>query len=179
MNLKNTQDEYGFIAILLHWLMALLLIGLLILGLYMNSLPIGLSKLRLYGWHKEWGILALFLFVPRILWRLVNITPFLAPLLPLWEIIAARMTHWIFYLLMLTLPLTGWMMSSAAGLPVSFFGLFILPDLVSPDENLRMILQQVHLWLAYALIGFILLHTAAALKHHFINHDDILRRMLP
>ena len=175
--LKNTQEAFGYIAILLHWIMAILIIALLILGLYMTSLPVGLQKLKLYGWHKELGVLALALVMLRILWRMSNITP--ALLLPKWEVIAARMTHLTFYFLMISLPLTGWMMSSAAGLPVSFFGLFVLPDLVSPNENLRMILQVSHEWLGYAMIAFICLHVAAALKHHFINKDDILRRMFP
>jgi cytochrome b561 len=179
MQLKNTNNTYGYIAILLHWIMAVLIIALLILGLYMTNLPIGLQKLKLYGWHKELGVLALALVLIRILWRLTNITPSLRPLLPLWEAIAARCTHWIFYLLMLALPITGWIMSSAAGLPVSFFGLFVLPDIISSNETVRMLFQQIHEWLGYAIIGFICLHVAAALKHHFINKDDIMRRMLP
>jgi len=174
--LKNTQERFGFMAILLHWIMAILIIALLILGLYMTTLPVGLQKLRLYGWHKELGVLALAFVIVRILWRISNITPKLD--LAKWEVIAARMTHFTFYLLMLALPLTGWMMSSAAGLPVSFFGLFVLPDLVSPNEALRIIFQETHEWLAYAMIALICLHVAAALKHHFINKDNILRRML-
>lgn len=175
--LKNTDYAFGLIAILFHWIMAILIIALLILGLYMTTLPIGLLKLKLYGWHKEWGVLALMLVGARILWRMINTTPALA--IPRWEVIAARATHFSFYFLMIALPLTGWMLSSAAGLPVSFFGLFILPDLVSADETLRITLQFAHLWLAYIMIAFICLHTGAALKHHFINKDDILRRMFP
>lgn len=179
MHVKNTHTEYGYIAILLHWIMAALIIALLILGLYMTNLPIGLQKLKLYGWHKELGVLALGLVIIRILWRYSNITPSLTPLLPLWEAIAARCTHWIFYLLMIALPITGWIMSSAAGLPVSFFGLFVLPDIVSANEEYRILFQQIHQWLGYAIIAFICLHVAAACKHHFINKDDIMRRMLP
>jgi len=177
--LKNTNNEYGYLAILLHWIMALLIITMLILGLYMVSLPIGLEKLKLYGWHKALGVLILGLVIVRILWRFSNITPSLTPLLPLWEAIAARCTHWIFYLLMLTLPLSGWMMSSASGLPVSFFGLFVLPNIVSPNEAHRILFQEIHHWLGYTIIAFICLHIAAALKHHFIDKDDIMRRMLP
>lgn len=177
--IKNTKEHYGLMAILLHWLMALLIIGLLILGLYMVSLPIGLQKLKLYGWHKEFGVLVLGLVIIRITWRYTNITPLLTPYLPLWEVIAARCTHWIFYFLMLALPLTGWFMSSAAGLPVSFFGLFVLPSPVAANETLRILLQEVHEWLGYAIIAFICLHVAAALKHHFINKDDIMRRIFP
>ena len=176
MHVKNTTDRYGVAAIFLHWLMAVLLIGLLILGLYMVALPISLEKLKLYGWHKEYGLLALWLAILRVAWRIINITPYLA--LPRWERIAARSVHWAFYGFMFALPITGWLITSAAGLPASFFGLFVLPDLVVPDEAQRLLFQEIHEWLGYGLIAAIGLHTCAALKHHFFNKDDILRRML-
>lgn len=176
MQITNSKDTYGIVSIVLHWLMALLLVGLLILGLYMVKLPISLEKLKLYGWHKEYGILALMLVVVRLVWRLANSTPHLS--LPLWEILAARIVHWSFYGFMIALPITGWLISSAAGLPVSFFGLFVLPDLVSPNHDLMNLFEEIHEWLGYGLIATFLLHTSAALKHHFINKDDILRRML-
>lgn len=176
MLIKNTEDNYGIIAIFLHWLMAILIIGLLILGLYMVSLPISLSKLKLYGWHKEYGLLVLALVILRLSWRLFNVTPRLS--LPLLEIMAARTVHLAFYGFMCAMPITGWLMTSAAGLPASFFGLFVLPDLISPNEALRQSFEEVHKWLGYGMIGAIVLHASAALKHHFINKDDILRRML-
>ncbi|KTC84848.1 cytochrome b [Legionella brunensis] len=79
---------------------------------------------------------------------------------------------------MFTLPITGWLITSAAGLSASFFGLFTLPSLIIPNEELRAIFEEIHEWLAYGLIALLALHTAAALKHHFINRDDILRRMI-
>lgn len=177
MRLQNTEESYGPIAIFQHWVMALLIIAMLALGLYMTGLPIGLSKLKYYGWHKALGVLILGLVALRLLWRAINITPSLASLPP-WEKVAARGTHAAFYVLMVLLPLTGWMMSSAAGLPVSFFGWFVLPDLVSPNDDLFKLLRESHGWLAYAMIALICLHVAASLKHHFIDKDDILRRML-
>jgi cytochrome b561 len=176
MQIKNTAYRFGIIAILLHWVMAILLIGLLILGLYMVSIPISLEKLKLYGWHKEYGILALMLVMVRIIWRLSNRIPYLT--LPLWEKIAARTVHWAFYGFMFAMPITGWLITSAAGLPVSFFGLFVLPDLVTPNPDSMQLFQKIHEWLGYGLIATIVLHTSAALKHHFINKDDILKRML-
>ena len=167
---------YGKIAIGLHWVMAFLLICLLVLGLYMVRLPIGLEKLKLYGWHKEYGMLALMLVIVRLTWRLANKTPYLN--IPLLEKIAARTVHWLFYVFMFALPITGWLITSAAGLPVSFFGLFVLPNLVSSDSQSIAFYEQIHQWLGYGLIATFFLHTAAALKHHFINKDDILRRML-
>ena len=176
MRIKNTEDRYGVVTIFLHWIMAVLIIGLLILGIYMVTLPISHAKLKLYGWHKEYGLLALGLVSLRLIWRLSNMTPGL--LLPLLEKLAARTVHWTFYVFMFAMPLTGWLITSAAGLPASFFGWFVLPNLISPNEESRILLEEIHKWLGYGLIATIVLHASAALKHHFINKDDILRRML-
>lgn len=176
MQIKNSTTRFGIVAIALHWIVAILIIGLLALGLYMVALPISLEKLKLYGWHKEYGFLVLFLAIFRLVWRLGNQMPELA--LPKLEKIAARSMHWAFYGFMFVMPITGWLITSSAGLPASFFGLFTLPDLIAPDEHKRQLFEWMHQWLAYALIAAIMLHTAAALKHHFINRDNILRRML-
>lgn len=176
MRIKNNETHFGLVAITLHWLMAILIIGMLCVGLYMTSLPVGMLKLKLYGWHKAFGILILTLVILRILWRLTNATPVLA--LPWWERTAARLAHFVLYVLMLAMPLSGWLMTSAAGLPPSFFGLFTLPNLVAPNDELRELFGLMHEWLAYGLIAVIILHTLAALKHHFIDKDDILRRMI-
>ncbi len=176
MRIKNSKDHFGFIAILLHWVMAILIIGLLILGIYMVNLPISLEKLKLYGWHKEYGILALIVVIIRLFWRWFNTLPHLS--LPMWEKIAARSVHWTFYIFMFAMPITGWIVTSAAGLPASFFGFFVLPNLVSPNEQTRILFQEIHKLLGYGLILLIVLHISAALKHHFINRDDILRRII-
>lgn len=179
MTVMNTDNHYGIVAILLHWLIAVLIIGLLALGLYMTGLPISLEKLKLYGWHKEFGILVLMLAVVRIAWRLANILPSLPDYVPYWQRFAARSMHFAFYLFMFAMPITGWMLTSAAGLPVSFFGLFVLPDLVSANENLRITLETVHTWLGYALIAAICGHIGATIQHYVFHKDNILRRMLP
>jgi len=176
--IHNTEHRYGLIAILLHWLMAMLIFTMLGLGLYMTSLVFSMEKLKLYGWHKELGILILMLAALRLLWRLTSIIPGLPAAMPQWQKLAARAAHLAFYGFMFVMPLTGWLISSAAGLPVSFFGLFILPTLIPADENLRLLFSEMHQWLAYALIATIGAHVAAALQHHFINKDNILRRML-
>lgn len=176
MQLKNTSTHFGLVAISLHWIIAFLIIGLLCLGLYMVDLPLGLTKLKLYGWHKEYGLLVLGLAIVRICWRIINTTPLLA--LPWWEKFAARAMHWAFYGFMFAMPITGWLMSSAANISVSFFGLVTLPNLIAPNEDLRHFFKECHELLAYALIAAILFHVAAALKHHYINKDEILRRMI-
>lgn len=176
MRIRNSDTHFGLIAILLHWIIAILIIGLLALGLYMVELPISLEKLKFYGWHKEYGLLVLALVIVRLGWRLINITPNLS--IPFLEKIAARAVHWAFYGFMFAMPITGWLVTSSAGLPASFFGLFTLPNLVAASQENLLFYSDIHKWLGYGLIATIILHTLAALKHHFINKDDILRRML-
>lgn len=178
MQIKNTLNRYGIIAILLHWLIAILMMTMLALGLYMTSLTFSAQKLKLYGWHKEVGILILMLVILRIIWRLTNILPDLPITIPQWQKLAARATHLAFYSFMFVLPISGWLISSTAGLPVSFFGLFVLPNPMPANQNLHYLFKEMHEWLAYGLIAAICLHVAAALKHHFIDKDDILRRIL-
>lgn len=178
MRFKNTDQHYGLISYLLHWIVAIIIIGLIILGLYMTRIRISSLKLKLYGWHKEFGLLILALFFIRVAWRLSNITPRLPATLPGWQKLAARSVHFAFYIFMFFMPITGWLVTSAAGLPVSFFGWFVLPSLVEPNEAHRLLYAEIHEWLAYGLIATLGAHVGAALKHHFINKDNILRRML-
>lgn len=166
----------------LHWVMALLLGTLIALGLYMTKLPdVGFDtwKIRLVLYHKQLGIVALTLFALRLLWRVGNALPRLVQTLPDWQKVAARFVHLCFYALMLTLPLTGWVMSSAAGIPVTVLGLFTLPDLVSYNDRLSHTLIGVHRYLGYALIVCMAVHIGAALRHHFLLRDDTLKKMLP
>lgn len=180
--LGNTTEHYGAIAILFHWSMALLVIGLAALGLYMVTLPdVGFNtkKITLILYHKQFGMLVLALLAARLAWRVTHILPQLVARLPDWQKLAARFVHLSFYALMFALPMTGWLMSSAAGIPVSFFGLFTLPDLLPHDDYLFQRLIDVHKWLGYALILLIFVHVGAALRHHLVFKDDTLRRMLP
>jgi cytochrome b561 len=178
----DSQERYGAVAILLHWSMAVLVIGLAALGLYMVTLPdagFDTRKITLILYHKEFGMLALALLAARLAWRTTQILPQLVGQLPDWQKITARFVHLCFYALMFALPVTGWLMSSAAGFPVSFLGLFTLPDIIGRDDYLFQRLTDIHKWLGYLLILFIFIHVAASLQHHFLSRDDTLRRMLP
>jgi cytochrome b561 len=180
--IENTEDRYGAVAILFHWSMALLVIGLAALGLYMVTLPdvgFNTNKVTLVLYHKELGLLVLVLLSTRLAWRVTQILPRLVEHLPDWQKIAARFVHLSFYALLFALPMTGYLMSSAAGIPVSFFGLFMLPDFVHRDHGLFQRYIAIHQWLGYVLILFIFVHAGAALRHHFVFKDDTLRRMLP
>jgi cytochrome b561 len=178
----DVPSRYGAIAIALHWLMAIVLILLVVLGLYMVSLPdVGFDtrKIALILYHKQLGIFALTLAVLRLAWRVGHALPALVETLPEWQKVIARFVHLCLYGLMFALPVTGWLMSSAAGFPVSFLGLFELPDFVSPNEYLFRAYVQAHKWLGYALIGLTLVHVGAALGHHFLIKDETLQKMLP
>jgi cytochrome b561 len=180
--LANSEQRYGAVAMTLHWLMALVLVALVVLGLYMVSLPdVGFDKKKvtLILYHKELGILALLLAALRLAWRVGNALPRLVGNLPDWQKVTARFVHLSFYGVMFALPLTGWMMSSATGIPVSFFGLFELPDVVPYNERWFHALIDIHKWLGYALIALFSVHAGAALRHHWVSRDDTLRKMLP
>lgn len=180
--LANTADRYGALAILLHWAMAALLLVLLAMGVYMVQLPdVGFDteKITLILVHKALGMLALAGVVARLAWRVLNPLPRLAEGLPAWQQVAARFVHLWFYALMFALPLTGWLMNSAGGYPLPFFGLFELPDIASRNESLFRLWIVVHRWLGYALVLLLVLHAGAALRHHWRLRDDTLRRILP
>ena len=177
--LDNSPERYGTVAVAFHWLVAALLAGLVALGLYMVSLPdagYDKRKIVLILYHKEFGVLVLLLALARFAWRLRGPMPRLEPA-PAWQKIAARFVHLWLYALMIVLPLTGWIMSSATSLPVSFFGLGFLPDLVPHDEYLFRAFRILHKWLAYGLIAVVAVHAGAALWHHFVARDATLRKM--
>ena len=179
---RNTEQHYGAVAIGLHWLMAALLITLLAMGFYMVSLPdvgFDMRKIALILYHKQLGLLALALAALRLAWRVGNALPSLVETLPDWQKVIARVVHLCFYALMLALPITGWLMSSAAGIPVSLFGLFDLPDLIARNDYLFRALIEIHKWLSCGLIAGIVIHAAAALGHHFLIKDETLRKMWP
>jgi cytochrome b561 len=179
MTIRNTTRRWGAIAQLLHWLIVLLIIAQFTLALLADDLPSGMKKLILLSRHKSIGITILVLACLRLGWRWANPTPTLPPTLKPYERLLARGTHLLLYGLLLAIPLTGWMMSSARGFPVSWFGFFQLPDLVPKDKALYELLVSTHETLAWTLVAIVALHVGAALKHHFMLKDDVLRRMLP
>jgi cytochrome b561 len=170
--------RYGAVAMSLHWLLALALIGLFGFGLYMTSLPFSPWRLKLFNWHKWAGICILALSLLRLLWRCTHRPP-APPPMPAWQRWAAHATHGLMYVLFLAIPLLGWAYSSAAGFPIVVFGVLPLPDFVPVDKGLAEALKPWHGWLAYTLAALVLLHVAAALKHQLVDKDGLLQRMLP
>lgn len=180
--IRNTEYRYGVVAMLFHWAMAGLIIAVAALGLYMVTLPdagFTTTKIRLIVAHKSFGLWVLVLVVPRLLWRLAQRLPRLVAEVPAWQKVAARFVHLVFYALMLAVPLTGWLMSSAAGIPVVFLGEIVLPDLIPYNGHRFRQLMELHQGLAYAFLFFIAIHVGAAFRHHFLIKDDTLRKMLP
>lgn len=171
-------DRYPCLLRALHWLIALLILGLLAVGFYMEDLPASPDKFAIYGLHKSIGIVVLGLVIIRILARLRGPIPPPLPSHKKWEVNLAHLIHGIFYLAMLGMPLSGWAMSSAGGHPVTLFGLN-LPPLVGEDKALGAIMRDIHGILALIFVGGIALHVAGALKHHFIDRDGTLTRMWP
>lgn len=179
--LANSERQYGLVAIALHWVMAVLLTVLIVLGIYMVRLPdVGFNrtKITLIFVHKEIGVLVLAAAALRLAWRQVNPLPQLLETVPEWQQIAAAFVHITLYAMMLAQPLIGWVMSSASGIPVDFLGLFSLPNLVRRDEKLFQLLRSLHDWLGFVMAAFVCLHAAAALRHHFLLRDPTLRRIL-
>ena len=157
--------RYSSFAIVLHWLMALALLALVGLGFYMTDMPMSPLKLKVFSWHKWAGITLLVLVLVRMVWRLVSL--------------AAHGGHLALYGLMLAIPLSGWLMSSAKGFQTVWFGVLPLPDLIGKNLELGKALSGVHWTLNVALLVIVAGHVLAALMHQFVQKDGTLYRMVP
>jgi len=175
--LRNTTHCYGFVAITLHWLMAVMVAGLFVLGDFM-------TRLDYYhpwyyaapDWHRGVGVMAAMLLLLRWWWRLANPLPAIAG--PRWERLAALLVHRLFYLLMTVVTLSGYLITTAKGQGIDVFGLFSVPATLHGAKSQADIAGEIHRLSAWALMGLAPLHGLAALKHHFIDRDATLRRML-
>ncbi len=174
----KAAERYSGIAVLLHWLIALMIFGSLALGLYMVGLKLSPTKLKLYSWHKWLGVTIWLLAVARLAWRLGHPPPPNPPM-PVWQYAAATVSHALLYTLVLVIPVTGWLFSSASGFPVVYFGVLQLPDLIAKSKDAADVLRAVHAYLNYGLMALVAVHIVAALKHHLVDRDPVLHRMLP
>lgn len=184
--LRNTHSGYGLIAIVFHWTMALLIVGMLALGLYMSTLPpTSADAFKLYQLHKSIGFVVLALAIVRLAWRFANPAPKLPEGMSSIERLLAHLAHIGLYGLMFALPLTGWVMVSASpwNIPTILFDTVPVPHLPVPSvlgdkpaaEALMKMLHENGAWL---LIALLVAHVAAALKHHFLSRDTTLQRMI-
>lgn len=175
--IKNSAQKYGIVAKTFHWLLFFMLTFTIIAGNFLVSMPKGVEKMQAAGMHKSFGAVLLMLIMLRLIWRLINETPKLPDETTPIEAFLAKAMHWGLYLLMFAQPLSGMMMTQASGFPVSFFGLFEFPVFLDKSPELAKIFHTMHgsIWiiLTLAVVG----HAGAALHHHFIKKDNVLRQM--
>ncbi|HLQ01478.1 MAG TPA: cytochrome b [Burkholderiales bacterium] len=177
--LRNTADSWGAPAKWFHWVMAALILAQITLGVMAVSWRLSPTKIELFFWHKSTGVLILALAALRLLWRLANPAPALPSGVPAWERAAARSSHLLLYVLMIALPITGWIVNSASNIPFRIFWLIPLPAIVAPDKSTADLVALVHRGLAALLALVLVAHIGAALRHHFVKRNTVLMRMLP
>ena len=179
MSLRNTTDRYGIPAQLLHWGMLALFVALYVVAESFDELPKGPEKFQLIGLHKSLGVAALVLVALRMMWRAVNPVPAAPADTTAMQQKIAGALHALLYVCMIAMPITGYVTSVAGGHPIEVFGLFTLPDLVGPNHDLAEFAEDAHKAIWVGIMVLVGLHAAAALFHHFVVKDTVLRRMLP
>lgn len=179
MPIKNLANRWGGVSITLHWLTALMIAGLVVVGLLMQELGNSPTKIQIYGLHKSIGLTVLALTVLRLLWRLFAGVPEPVAGTPRWQRWASGATHGALYVVLLAMPLSGWLYNSASGFPLKWFGLFKLPKLSGYDAEVKAFALQAHETLFLVLVAIVGVHALAALKHHYFDRDRTLARMLP
>lgn len=179
MSIRNSGARWGALSQLLHWLIVALICAQVSLALTAKELHPGHARFTLIGYHKSIGITILTLAVIRLVWRWMNPVPALPDTLRPYEKALARFTHAALYVILFAMPLSGWIGSSAHAFPVRWFNVFTVPALVGKNLPLSSAMGKVHYAFAILLGVVVVLHIAAALKHHFVLKDDTLRRMLP
>ncbi|MEM9370706.1 MAG: cytochrome b [Pseudomonadota bacterium] len=186
MALFNRRDGWGWPARLIHWSSGAVILFLLVVGTYMNNFVDDVyEQFALFQTHKSWGVVAFMLGVLRLVWRAINSTPELPNTMNGIERLGAKASHLLLYLLVILMPLSGWLMASASPLQDSYgiknmvFGIFELPDPFVPGSmELEAIFSTIHTAAAITLSVMILLHAAAAIRHQFVKRDGLIRRMI-
>lgn len=179
MPIRNTADRWGWISLGIHWLTVVLVLGLALVGLLMDELSNSPAKVQVYGLHKSIGLTVLGLTVLRLLWRLFAGVPQPVPGTPRWQALAASLSHGALYVVLLLMPLSGWLYNSASGFPLKWFGLFSLPKLSGYDPDVKQFAHDMHETLFLVLAAIVTVHALAAIKHHYFDRDRTLVRMLP
>jgi cytochrome b561 len=171
--------RYSRVAILLHWIIAALILVNLYLGLFHEDMSKPVRATMMF-WHKSIGLTVLALTLARLSWRLGHRPPPYDAALKRWEVAVARATHWTFYFLLIAVPLTGWLLISTGGKPVSWFGLFMVPALpVSRADGPHDLFDTLHTIFGWAMLVLVVLHVAGALKHQLQGHRQVFGRMAP
>lgn len=177
--IPDTPHGWGTVGRTLHWLMALLILGMFALGWTAVNYPMSPAKLQIFAWHKSIGLSLLALVVVRILWRLSHGTPTPPPGTSAAERGLARAGHVGLYFMMILMPVSGYVVNSTANFPLRFFGGFRVPNLIPADKTWQELAESVHLAGFWAFSALILVHVLAALRHHYLKKNDVLLKMLP
>jgi cytochrome b561 len=177
--MMQTVSSWSAPAKFFHWLIAALILVQVTLGFAAVTWPLSPAKLSLFVWHKSTGMLILVLVALRLLWRVTSAVPALPADTPRWERVAAHASHLFLYVLLVALPVSGWVVASASGIPFRIFRHIPLPQIVAVDKRLAEAAASVHGWLVIVFVALLALHVGAALRHHFVKRNDVLRRMLP
>ncbi len=175
---KNTENSYSVFSRILHWATAIVVIFIIALGLYMEDLEKTPFKYEMYALHKSLGILILGLGLFRLLWLFISPPPKMLGEPSKKEELVAKFAHILLILFMIGMGLSGWLLSSSGGYPVKFFDIFELPVLIGKNHDIHELFEEIHEIGGFILIGLIILHILAALKHQFIKKDGTLKRML-
>jgi len=174
--MKNSSDRYGVLSRAFHWITAVLILAMLLLG---NQMVDRIDALRptLFRYHRAVGLLVLFLVVLRLAWAKYSPPPSADPGMERAAKTVSRLVHWLLYSMLIVMPVLGWLMSSASGEPIMLpFGV-LLPAVIDPDPHIYIVLKVAHRSIAVVLVGFVLLHIAGALNHLWIKKDAIFDRM--
>ena len=177
--MNPSAQRYTGVAITLHWLIAAVILGTFLLGQIMTDMALSPAKLKLYSYHTWIGVTIFLLVLARLAWRLAHRPPPPPASMPAWQHSAAGIAHFFLYAMTLAIPVSGWLFSSASGFQVVYLGLLPIPDLIAKNKDMAAQLQQLHEALNWLMVLVVALHVAAALKHHLVDRDDVLSRMLP
>jgi cytochrome b561 len=177
---RNSKTDWGWLAKAFHWVGAAMILILLVHGWWMTHMTPRPERLANYAWHSALGYDLLVLLILRLLWRWLNPRPELPADLRRWEHVAARLAHAGLYVLMFAVSLTGWMVATTFRVPMTkdLLGIDVPPLVTAVDRSVRQWIEESHMVLAYVLAAVVLIHIVAALRHHFVKHNEVLRRMI-
>jgi len=178
MRIRNSRTEFGSISKTLHWLIAAVMISLIGIGWYASGLDEeSILYWRMLDLHISLGLGMFALFLVKVSWMIFSPNPDYVPGLASWERVAARIVHWFFIIAIGLIPLIGFLYTASDGEPINIYDLFEIPDIGSFSKSVRHTLYDVHMYLAYTGAVLIIIHIGAALKHHYIDMNDTLRRI--
>jgi cytochrome b561 len=176
--IQNTNSTYGVVSILNHWLGGLLFLGIVAMGFYMTLLPRSPLKEQLLMLHQSLSVVLIAFVIIRILWKFMTPMPNIIRSYPLWEMILAKIVHSLLFLTLISVPLSGWLLNNARGEDLMFFSYLVLPRITGESIQSAEFALNLHLYLTQGFLVLLFLHLMGSIKHHWIDKDNTLRRIL-